>query len=107
MSESKHTPGPWEIVRTEPSSHGVGRFKIISGQWSVAETFCGINEEEANARLIAAAPDLLEACEASLNALVGIIESDYQTRSNPRPADNDPAVVLLRAAIAKAKGENS
>jgi hypothetical protein len=50
---------------------------------------------EPEARLIAAAPDLLDACEAALDALLDEWSGDtYQ-----------PAIRTLREAIAKAKGE--
>ena len=49
-------------------------------------------ERQANARLIAAAPELLEALEAIVDA--GYLEGAYQ-----------PTVDLALAAIAKARGE--
>lgn len=66
---SKHTPGPWQI-RGEadditifvPIAHGLC-FEIaqsIGGQVR-GKKFDDFKEVEANARLIAAAPDLLEA----------------------------------------------
>ena len=60
---SKHTPGPWE-------ADGEG-YIFGPGTSMIAETRGwgddSINEV-ANARLIAAAPDLLEACKLALNA---------------------------------------
>ena len=55
--------------------------------------------------LIAAAPDLLAACEAGFNALYNLIQSEFATIRNPNPADDDPDIAQMRAAIAKAKGE--
>jgi hypothetical protein len=65
---SKHTPGPWKVVRDgNPLSAGIvaviehsERFLAVEedhfgGPWCAPDTW------EANARLIAAAPDLLEA----------------------------------------------
>jgi hypothetical protein len=53
----------------------------------------GTEQDHANARLIAAAPDLLDSAQAALAAL-----------SQPKtfPADVEAAKLYLRAAIAKA-----
>lgn len=62
---SKHTPGPWHI-----SSEGIGCRHVRSVP--VGTSICwtdGLsqdNEDDANANLIAAAPDLLEALERIL-----------------------------------------
>ena len=68
-----HTPGPWEIVdeRTvygPPNEHGSDRFICDVGDTLEAlEGDCP--EADANARLIAAAPDLLYACISALDDL--------------------------------------
>ena len=57
-------------------------------------------EAEANARLIAAAPDLLEALK------VGYTETmDYIQRNHLSGSENNQWLVLARAAIDKATGE--
>ena len=59
---SKHTPGPWMI---DPDD----RDQVLdsTGQSAIHSTFCGMKfapeEREANARLITAAPELLEALQ--------------------------------------------
>lgn len=65
MSQSKHTPGPWEVMRDHPQttdivyirpsghSHPEGEITILFGPID--------DEQRANAALIAAAPDLLAA----------------------------------------------
>ena len=56
---SGHTPGPW----TKLGAYMYGR----DGQWPITEVQYGKRdpvEDDANANLIAAAPDLLEALEA-------------------------------------------
>jgi hypothetical protein len=66
--ETKHTPGPWSLKREN------GRFAIIPDCRSpIALAYTAFNglpqeKDEANARLIAAAPDLLAALEAVLAA---------------------------------------
>lgn len=84
---SKHTPGPWE-ARPDPNA-------CASDDWCV-----GIGPEnidkvavcsKCDARLIAAAPELLE-------ALIDLV-AFYP------PDSTDPCVTAARAAIAKAEGK--
>lgn len=63
--KTQHTPGPWK--------HYPGRDTILSEHPDylhsvIAKIATGENREEenANAKLIAAAPELLEACKAAL-----------------------------------------
>lgn len=61
MSEAKHTPGPW--VRGDGDPHQI----LSSLTWDcVAEVNDALPEGEANANLIAAAPELLAALEAMI-----------------------------------------
>jgi hypothetical protein len=77
MSEAKHTPGPWEfriyargctIVSThdEPGISVRAALKGVSVlvDAMVRDDQSNAHEVSPDARLIAAAPDLLEACEA-------------------------------------------
>lgn len=83
---SKHTPGPW--VNTGNGIH--------SGTRCVATTHMNPKEQrDIDARLIAAAPDLLE-------ALKDLCSHINETRGSN--ADN--ALFAARLAIAKATGEN-
>ena len=70
MSETKHTPGPWDAL-----SHDFGRKKV----WEVVagpedRTIVALNwfstNAELDAKLIAAAPDMLAACELALEDMV-------------------------------------
>lgn len=70
---SKHTPGPWLTDRNNVHAgqiatinHCIGNdwVEIWTDKW--AETGMGEAEQEANARLMAAAPDLLEALQDCL-----------------------------------------
>jgi hypothetical protein len=114
MSESKHTPGPWEFLeagRTE-EKFNVGRpFTIaeanaphndIANVYSADDETVSITREQAisNARLIAAAPDLLKHAQSLLNGIdTGLVRLDTD-------ADETLANTMsgLRAAIAKATG---
>jgi hypothetical protein len=63
MNEAKHTPGEW-IDRNAHIPHAAG--EIYSGNEFICTTS---GNAKANAKLIAAAPDLLEACEKLLSEL--------------------------------------
>lgn len=69
MSEIKHTPGPWEaigsLVRTTPCANNRGG---MDGGIMVAATDLSDPLRFENARLIAAAPELL-------HALIGLLET--------------------------------
>jgi hypothetical protein len=82
------TPGPWAVNRINGKLIIGGRAFGIANVLSVAEVTKLKPHSEANARLIAAAPELLAACESLLPFL--------QHRPN--------ALATVRAAIAKAKG---
>ena len=72
---SKHTPGPWQVVGSNVYGNNLRALLPMNA---------------ADARLIAAAPDLLEALEDLLG---------WQTLAP------DDVVTAARAAIAKARGE--
>jgi ABC-type multidrug transport system fused ATPase/permease subunit len=59
---SKHSPGPWKYSLSEYANH---RITNLSGQLFIAEIdrLDADEQTEANAKLIAAAPDLLRALE--------------------------------------------
>jgi hypothetical protein len=85
---AKHTRGPWK-VHTDDENCGI---YTVHAKESIYP-----DNDEANARLIAAAPELLKELEAALE----IIEGEY-------PADDEiaaPVMKKIRAAIAKARGE--
>lgn len=99
---SKHTPGPWVLDDFEVSTerdpanliahvYACDRPENPDNEWDV-----GI-ETAANAKLIAAAPDLLEALEQ----IMVLVDASGST---PRPSVAK-IIVAARAAIAKARGE--
>ena len=66
---SKHTPGPWNFRRNDYYWE-FGNEEVQLGD--VCASQCtDPGKEEANARLIAAAPDLLEACRVASALLKG------------------------------------
>lgn len=109
---SMHTPGPWIA-----SSEGFGWANIDApnegSSWhQLAKVAVKIDrkpseEGMANARLIAAAPDLfakLEACEKHLENLYG----NTADGDEPNREDEEGWILLceVRAVIGKAKGES-
>ncbi len=67
---SKHTPGPWKVTGYEPhnkviASYGDGK-QPVHFDVALCHLEVAIGTPQANARLIAAAPELLEACKAVL-----------------------------------------
>jgi hypothetical protein len=101
IAMSKHTPGPW-VVTPHPDQNvdvfAVGEVTDEAFQYGLSHTICYQNAE-ANARLIAAAPELLEALtrlEAEL------VEDKYGEGYEPLQGEN---MALARSAIAKATGE--
>jgi hypothetical protein len=102
MSATKHTPGPWFYRRGDEWTHDV---VTLHGELPDGSTNCwtvaSINkqrepEHEANARLIAAAPELLEELENILRA--------YGSEHQSHAFEQWPEVIRAREVIAKATG---
>lgn len=119
MSQHKHTPGPWNV-----SDGANGEWQVTAPDaldpkgedWSIAMTFGSVGHEggnvesDANARMIVAAPDLLEAAE--------LLEKAEDAHANCSECDGeevpelcpkcfplfDDARIKRRLAIAKAIG---
>lgn len=114
-----HTPGPW-TAHEQQSKFGTleGYYVVENGRVQIAdlfgivkgerdedgnEVFISTDEAAANARLIAAAPDLLDACKTILQAFWdGELEFTKKRQSDSDPYH--PANAKLVAAIAKAQG---
>ena len=88
MSNAQHTPGPWSIYFNSQDDLVI-RKMFPDGQESHSIARC--HSGAANARLIAAAPELLEALAEVVNAADGEGWSQL-----------DPSLSKARAAIAKA-----
>lgn len=89
---AEHTPGPWEAIEDTVRARGSQRAIADCGTWHVG------TQDKANARLIAAAPDLLDA----LKAAVEWIDPDEPDLVNREECAAD--LEKARAAIAKAEG---
>ena len=100
-NKAEYTKGPWSMsiigesvdinykFRDKDGTHS-GNIGVIDGY--SGET--GFKRNQANARLIAAAPDLLEACKEALEALCAISNYDRESKE----------VKALEEGIAKAEG---
>lgn len=92
MSEANHTPGPWTLeLNNHPDEIGDDNYSLFCngyefGKYNDESLACGFDATtpSANARLIAAAPDLLAACQEALVCL---------------PDGMDDLVAQLNAAI--------
>ncbi|WP_063976804.1 hypothetical protein [Sphingobium yanoikuyae] len=130
MTNATHTPGPW-VVHGAFYTHGVKGdvfakdAKDVFDATPVCRVVAPVSHRqtkkggpidalhaiakrkqqapviEANARLIAAAPELLEALDGVLAKYTGLVESGD---AGFWDAEKEPEVIAARAAIAKAKG---
>jgi len=93
---TQHTPGPWRLSSGDET-------EIFSGAKPVARAHCGgltsvkLPEAEANARLIAAAPELL----AALVEMV-VLYADHEQYDDE--GYETAGINAARAAIARAQG---
>lgn len=94
-----HTPGPWVFAYGSVYKGNLSELEL-DDENALRVAFMDRNEpktqpceRDANARLIAAAPDLLSACQFTLNA-----STDSDASRLPE------AIEMLQAAIAKAEG---
>ena len=101
-NNAKHTPGPWVIhgnfTEIHPHDDPDGD-RVIAD----IDPDCEMDSREANAYLIAAAPELLE-------ALQGLASTTRTFRNVPKAeqewtAMDDEALTAAFAAIAKARGK--
>lgn len=103
---AKHTPGPWRAERTGPWD-GWDGWEVIAKDGATVCNGLGSQRNpirEANARLIAAAPELLEAAKLVLEwyeAEDNHSGTDFYQRMQMCRDSED----AIRAAIAKATGE--
>ncbi len=88
----KFSKGPWSTRGTMELGHRIEIHSEAYDGVTVAEIRHkpGVGESEANARLIAAAPSLLEAGRALVDAL------------GPEGTDPETAIAALRAAVGRA-----
>lgn len=105
---SKHTKGPWEAYIGEKFPRRRRTLAVVKGRRPAGNLYEVVHwggfdhsdaseaESIANVRLISAAPELLEGCRSALMALSALA-----------PGRAGATEDFLRAAIAKATGEDS
>lgn len=95
----KHTPGPWKLCARGDYSDFDGDSAVITGAGDSVRIavvhHAGTAEDQANANLIAAAPELLASLKAVMSFWIGV-----------EAGDEMPAEIFDAAtdAIAKAEG---
>jgi len=118
MSDVKHTPGPWNIHRCSNAGER-DACGIFNADWegpdksSYPNIVCDASYDEchhvmtlADARLIAAAPDLLEALKAA-QSILWMAEQYAESGglNGPEMRDFKEAEPLIYAAIRKAEAQ--
>lgn len=108
---SKHTPGPWKV--SEKKANGTKAYVEGAAGYVVAQSYClpSTNikyndlwaEAEANARLIAAAPELLEC----LRELYAIVRGECPRLLDEDIGGNGELELAIVDAIAKASSSSS
>ena len=93
-----HTKGPWKAVDS------LSRWNVTTSDKPRTFNICSVNtnlvEQEANARLIAAAPELLEA----LQTIVCCVRMNGPAGTTAYVISEE-RMIAARAAIAKAEGK--
>lgn len=93
------TPGPWDLMVKMQGFTAVGAKTLIARVFS--EAFKDLANEQANANLIAAAPDLYAALEDMLWPIMAGCQKPHIVRCMCAKCVEDRA----KAALAKARGE--
>lgn len=108
MPEAKHTPGPWKASHN-PGWDWAG---VIANGECIATTHTPYGKDTsvllADTYLIAAAPDLLEACQYTFDRLSDrplTCRTDQERLEELEEWIVDEILPMLESAIAKAKGE--
>ena len=103
MSAPKWTPGPWDwhaSLHDDGRNNGSVLSDVASGRARCvckAPQYQHPDQWQADANLIAAAPELYEA----------LVLAEDRIESERSPGEWDPLLREIRAAIAKARGEQS
>jgi hypothetical protein len=113
--KTTHTPGPWTVKENDKCIYIRSEKQFITvcemRKCDIGETPKAMEEARADGRLLAAAPDLLEACKAVLGAMeLGYIASGVPHSapySIPGPDYFSEHLARIKGAIAKAEGRAS
>ena len=90
MTKAEHTPGPWEVIPNDDACS----WDVWGPDLSIGAPICDVLSE-ANARFIAAAPDM----EAALDGLLRMCFEDLSGE------ESGAIIEVALAALAKARGK--
>ncbi|HFD9806653.1 TPA: hypothetical protein ACF7I6_003514 [Salmonella enterica] len=112
MKRFMGTPGPWEWWTSNSflrlSSKTTGRDGDVIDSFGMSDGATSLSVKADDMNLIAAAPDLLEALQLSLNAMneMGDILNSHDLAEQSKVDELTPAFDKARAAISKALGDD-
>lgn len=97
----KHTPGPWEAVRLNPVDGDSFFIEEMNQRGIVAEVVHICTEEwtESNARLIEAAPDLLDALKELQKRIHAYVKMNVKKHYSLLVADAAASKAIHKAEI--------
>lgn len=104
MARAKHSNGPWEVADNGLTVLGASRTQVVA---DLSDTNHSANyhpspkQTQANARLIAAAPELLDA----LQRAVKVARWCYANHNDIQKGDGIPEFLFWEELIARATGE--
>jgi len=108
MENSKYTPGPWDWPKGSITVRGPKPENIKICDMSSVVATCppyslSVSEQEANARLIAAAPELLDVASRWISCLTSLAEGNPS--KHYRGLLQTTIMHDMKQAIAKAEGK--
>lgn len=92
--ETRHTPGPWSMHLVDDTVVIIPRRPLPQKFSTLGHSEVADEEDFANARLIAAAPELLDACMAMI---------EWDDRERDHAVDFNARMDMCRAAFDKAR----
>jgi hypothetical protein len=103
---AKHTPGPWMIAYwpIPAPNWWIGSPPTHPGSSRLGPSICGMIHVEANAHLIAAAPNLKDGCNALLGLLQLLAARDDVSDDLRKALTSGHRIDEARAAVAKSEG---
>jgi hypothetical protein len=99
MKNTQHTPGPWKYRRQRD-----GQFIVETEEKALCWLDRHFMPAEADARLIAASPDMLSALHAARIAINADALADSANEGSSWSNARNLAMLAVSAAIAKAEG---
>lgn len=98
--QPKHTPGPWAVKEYTHAINGEQYYSVTTEALGVGDVIPnGITNNKANAHLIAAAPEMLEALEHMRDGYM------WHVSEGRFVSELEPKIEYLSSIIRKAKGE--